>query len=231
MAGMAKGDVDLLTPFLEALDLPLRYRLEAADKRIEYAYFLDDGIASVVAQSASARPIEVGLIGREGMTGLSIVMGTDSSPFETYMQVAGRGRRIQGKHLLAAIAQSTTLQSNLLRYGQAFFVQSANTAMCNGRAKIEERLARWLLMAHDRLDGDKLPLTHEFLSIMLGVRRPGVTVALNLLVKNGLISARRGIITVIDRKGLEASSKGAYGAPETEFKRLFGGYGTSKPGV
>jgi CRP-like cAMP-binding protein len=94
--------------------------------------------------------------------------------------------------------------------------------MANGRSKVEERLARWLVMAHDRLDGDELPLTHEFLAIMLGVRRPGVTVALNLLEKDGLIDANRGVISIIDRKGLEEKSNGAYGVPEAEFRRLFG---------
>jgi CRP-like cAMP-binding protein len=94
--------------------------------------------------------------------------------------------------------------------------------MANGRNKIEERLARWILMARDRLDGDKLPLTHEFLSLMLGVRRPGVTVAINDLQKSGLIDANRGAITILDRKGLEQRSNGAYGALEAEFQRLFG---------
>jgi CRP-like cAMP-binding protein len=110
----------------------------------------------------------------------------------------------------------------MLRYGHAFVVQTGHTAMANGRSKVEERLARWLVMAHDRLDGDELPLTHEFLAIMLGVRRPGVTVALNLLEKDGLIDANRGVISIIDRKGLEEKSNGAYGVPEAEFRRLFG---------
>ena len=101
-------------------------------------------------------------------------------------------------------------------------MQTGYTAMANGRSKIEDRLARWLLMAHDRIDGDTLFLTHEFLSIMLGVRRLGVTLALNLLEQTGLIHARCGIITIVDRKGLEESSNGAYGVPEAEFNRLFG---------
>ena len=93
---------------------------------------------------------------------------------------------------------------------------------CNAVHTVEQRLARWLLMAHDRLDGDELPLTHEFLAIMLGVRRPGVTVSLNLLEQDGLIDANRGVISIVDRKGLEEKSNGAYGVPEAEFRRLFG---------
>lgn len=114
------------------------------------------------------------------------------------------------------------MHERFLLYAHAFLLQTGYTAMANGRAKIEERLARWLLMAHDRIDGDTLTLTHEFLSVMLGVRRPGVTHALNLLERVGLIHATRGIITVIDREGLEENSNGAYGTPESEFNRLFG---------
>jgi hypothetical protein len=118
--------------------------------------------------------------------------------------------------------QSATLHRCLLQYGHAFIVPTAYTAMANGRSKIEERRARWLLMTHDRVDGDDLALTHEFLALMLGVRRPGVTVPLSLLERAGLIQVNRGVISVVDREGLRQSSDGAYGAPEAEFQRLFG---------
>jgi hypothetical protein len=167
------------------------------------------------------RSIEVGLIGREGMSGLAVVMGTDRSPNETFMQVAGGGQRISAAKLRPRMEQSGTLRRAFLCYAHAFAIQTAYTAMANGRSKLEERLARWLLMAHDRLDGDELPLTHEFIAMMLGVRRPGVTVALSLLENDGLIHANRGAISIIDRKGLEESSNGAYGASEAEYRRLF----------
>jgi CRP-like cAMP-binding protein len=109
-----------------------------------------------------------------------------------------------------------------LLYAYAFSVQTTCTALANGRSKIEERLARWILMARDRIDIDELALTHEFLSLMLGVRRSGVTVALHLLVRAGLIQAHRGIITILDRQGLEDISNGSYGVPEAEYQRLFG---------
>ena len=121
-----------------------------------------------------------------------------------------------------AFGQSASLHRAFLHYAHGFFVQTARTAMANGRSKIEERLARWLLMAHDRTDGDELALTHEFLATMLGVRRPGVTVALNLLEGGGFIRANRGVIFIVDREGLVAHSNGAYGAPEAEFQHLFG---------
>ena len=156
------------------------------------------------------------------MTGLAVVMGTDRSAHQTFVQSAGRGWKIRSDDLRAAIGKSRSMHQRFLLYAHAFLTQTGYTAMANGRSKIEDRLARWLLMAHDRIDGDTLSLTHEFLSIMLGVRRPGVTHAVNLLERTGLIQARRGTITIIDRKGLEENSNGAYGAPEAEFDRVFG---------
>src|SRR4030095_1660525 len=169
-------------------------------------YFIERGFASVVA-NGTGRSIEVGLIGGEGMTGLAVVMGTDRSPHDTFMQVAGGGQRISSAKLRGAMEQSPALHRSFLRYGHAFVVQTAQTALANGRSKIEERLARWLLMAQDRLGGDEVPLTHEFLSVMLGVRRPGVTVALNLLEKQGLIRRMRGGVAILNRTALRKISK------------------------
>ncbi|MGP0090306.1 MAG: Crp/Fnr family transcriptional regulator [Xanthobacteraceae bacterium] len=153
---------------------------------------------------------------------MAVIMGTDRSPNETFMQGAGAGQRITADKLRQGMEQSGTLRRALLHYGHTFVIQAMHTAMANGRGRIQERLARWLLMAGDRIDGDELPLTHEFLATMLGVRRPGVTVALSRLEEDGLIQAHRGVISILDRKGLEQNSKGAYGAPEAEFQRLFG---------
>ena len=121
-----------------------------------------------------------------------------------------------------ALKQSPTLHGLLLQFAHAFIVQAAYTALANARSKLEERLARWLLMAHDRADGDEIPLTHEFLALMLGVRRPGVTLALSILVRQGLMRTSRSFIFITDRRGLEKSSNDAYGVPEAEFQRLFG---------
>jgi CRP-like cAMP-binding protein len=221
LSRLSASDFALLAPQLKRIDLPLRRQLETGKKPIEHVYFMESGFASVVANGAG-RTIEVGLIGREGMTGLAVVMGTDRTTSSTFIQNAGAGSRITAAHLRQALEKSRTLQTACLLYAQAFMTQMTYTAISNGRSKIEERLARWILMAQDRVDTDELALTHEFLSMMLGVRRSGVTVALHLLVKDGLIQAKRGIITVIDRKGLEKLSNGAYGEPEAEFQRLFG---------
>jgi CRP-like cAMP-binding protein len=219
---LSPEDFGLLQPHLECVELPLRTQLEQSNRRIEHVYFIERGIASVVSDGAGSRDVEVGLIGREGMTGLAIMMETDRSPHRTFMQVAGAGQKIESSLLRNALEQSPSLRRLLLHYCHAFVIQTAQTAMSNARSKIEDRLARWLVMADDRVDGNELPLTHEFLATMLGVRRPGVTVALNLLERSGLIETKRGVVVVIDRQGLEEHSNGAYGASEREFRRLFG---------
>jgi CRP-like cAMP-binding protein len=189
---------------------------------IEQVYFPDSGILSVVANGDNKQSIEVGLIGREDMTGMAVVMGADRSPHQTFVQSAGRALKIGCDDLRGAIRESPTLHRQLLLYGHAYMLQTAYTAMANGRSKIEDRTARLLLMAQDRMDGDTVTLTHEYLSTMLGVRRPGVTHALNLLERSGLIQTNRSRITITDREGLIENSNGAYGTPEAEFNRLFG---------
>jgi CRP-like cAMP-binding protein len=222
LSKLSADDFDLLRPSLSHIDLPLRMQLARRNQPIEHVYFIERGIASVVANGNGQRSIEVGIIGWEGLTGIAILMGTDRSPHETYMQIAGSGLRIGQADFLRAIGQSSTLQRWLLNYAHAFFVQTSYTALANGRGKLEERLARWLLMAHDRCEGDDLHLTHEFLGIMLGTRRPGVTIALSQLEKSGLIRTERAAVIVMDREGLEDVADGAYGPAEAELKRLFG---------
>ena len=220
---LRNSDRALLEPHLERVDLPLRKQLEGRNKCIDHAYFLEDGIASVVANGTNDTSIEVGLIGSEGLTGLAIVMGMDRAAHSVYMQVAGTGHRIPAQALRQAIDQSAQLQRIFLRFAHTFFIQATYTALTNGRSKVEERLARWLLMAHDRVKRDELPLTHEFLAIMLGVRRAGVTTALKSLAEGGPIQQRRSMIRIADREGLKKASHGAYGPPELELEKIFGG--------
>jgi CRP-like cAMP-binding protein len=150
------------------------------------------------------------------------VFGDHRSPHATYIQVAGKGQCIHSTALSNATRASQSLRDALLKFVQAFGVQTTHTAISNAQARLDIRLARWLLMAHDRIGEDVLPLTHEFLSIMLAVRRPGVTDALNALRKQGLISYQRGEITVCDRKGLQRTAGESYGTPEAEYRRLIG---------
>ena len=222
LAALSQADRDRLQPHLQPLELELRKPLEQPNKRIDSVYFLDEGIASVVAVQAKETNVEIGLIGREGMTGLAIVLGDHRSPHATYIQAAGRGQRIAAAELRKALAASATLQTLLMKFVQAFMVQTAHTAIANARARLDQRLARWLLMAHDRLDGNALPLTHEFLALMLGVRRAGVTEALHVLESHSLIRSARGQVVLRDRKGIERRAGGSYGVPEAEYRRLLG---------
>jgi CRP-like cAMP-binding protein len=219
LSSLSKEDANLIIPALQQVDLPLRKQLESRNRRIDYVYFIDHGIASVVADGSGRGGIEIGIIGREGVTGLAVLMGADRSPHETYMQVAGAGWRVGAASLREVMSESRSLHQLLLRQGYAFTVQMAQTALVNGRHKLEERLARWLLMAHDRVDGDQLPLTHEFLATMLGVRRSGVTVALNILQREGMVTVRRGGLVIVDRDGLEECANGAYCSPDAKLRR------------
>jgi len=154
------------------------------------------------------------------MSGTSVVLGGQSSPHSTYLQVAGDGQHISADALCKVLEASRTLHVMLLKYVQAFMVQTAHTAIANAQAKIEQRLARWILMAHDRVSGNVLLFTHEFLSLMLAVRRAGVTEALQSLSKQRLIKTAIGEIVVLNRKGIERVAGALYGVPEAEYRRL-----------
>ena len=219
---LSEGDRALLKPHLTPVKMDARMTLEEPGKPIERVYFLKSGVGSTVAFSNNGRRIETGLFGCEGMSGTAAVLQTGHASHETFMQVAGEGLAIESGRLQDAMEQSPPLQRHLLRYVQAMMTQTSQTALSNGQAKLEERLARWLLMCHDRISGNEMYLTHEFLSIMLGVRRAGVTVGTHLLEGKGLIRATRGRIGILDREGLEAEAQDSYGKPEAEYARLIG---------
>jgi len=211
------------------MEFSVRHSFEEANKPIENVYFPEDGIVSVVAKSRHEQA-EVAIVGREGMTGIPVVLGNDRWVNDTYVQVDSSGFQIAADDLRRALAKSANLRAILLAFTQAFVVQTAQTALSNARGNVEGRLARWLLMAHDRLDGDELPLTHEFLALMLGVRRAGVTVALQKLESDGLVVAKRGVIIVEDRARLMKLADRLYGVSEAEYRRLIPGskFGTDK---
>ena len=224
---MSANDLALLKPHMKRCDLPLRMMLETPQIPIEAVYFIEQGIGSVVARTKSGQEAEVGFIGFEGMTGASLVMGDDRSPHACYVQLEGQAIRIEAGAFKVALAASATLRMFLLRFVNTLQTQTGCTALVNARLKLEERLARWLLMCDDRVPGERLAITHEFLAIMLGVRRPGVTVALQLLEGRGLIRSRRGEIVIRDRAGLMELANGGYGEAEAEYVRLIGEIGTA----
>jgi CRP-like cAMP-binding protein len=209
LSRLSDSDFALLEPHLEPVNLPVRKVLERRDRPIKAIYFPESGFASVVADGGK-RPIEVGLIGREGMTGIPVILGNDRNSNEVFIQAAGQGHCVRAGDLRKAIEKSPRLHLSLLRYAHVFLEQTMRTAVANGRSKIEERLARWLLMADDRIDGTDLPPTHDFLSMMLGVRRPGVTMAMQELEREGVVARKRGHIVIIDREALETMSNGTY---------------------
>jgi len=212
----------LLRPHMEAVDLPLKHHLVESNRANASVYFIEHGLASIVATTLDDESIECGHIGFEGMAGAHVVLKTDCSPMKTYMQIAGNGIIVPVgilKDVLTKVPAADILLSN---YVHTTEVQVAYSALANGRYTMHERLARWILMSHDRIEGDDLPLTHEFLSLMLGVRRSGVTDELHKLEGMWAIKATRGNIHVRNRKLLEEIAGGCYGGPENEYERLLG---------
>jgi CRP-like cAMP-binding protein len=177
----------------------------------------------MVVGAGANHNLEVVIVGKEGMTGLPVLLGTEHSILETFIQTAGVGWRIPADKLRAAVERSPSLRRSFLLYAHTLVTQMAYTALANGRYKIEERLARWLLMADDRANGAGIHLTHEFLALMLGARRASVTIALNELKKRKVLRAVRGHISIENRAALELAANGSYGIPEAEYRRLFGG--------
>jgi CRP-like cAMP-binding protein len=204
----------------ETVDLEFRKNLAGPDRPAQHVYFVDRGLISLVKPMQDGAAVEVGLIGREGFVGVAVVLGDVTSTVEQMVQVAGSGRRMGVAEFRAQMAQCPVLSARLLLYAQAVLAQISQTAACNGRHTVQERLARWLLMASDRIESDRLPLSHELLSMMLGVRRPGITVALGTLRRAGLINGTHGKIEICDRPALESVACECYGVVRDEYRRL-----------
>jgi CRP-like cAMP-binding protein len=223
LRALSSDDLSLLQPFLEPVTLNVGEVLAEPNKPITHVHFVEQGIVSVVANSQADKRIEVATLGREGMAGVPIIHDLDRSPHLTFIQVAGSALRMRAEDLRAAMEASPSLRKLLMRYVHTVWIQTAQTALANGRFTVNERLARWVLMSHDRLDGDDVPLTHDFLALMLGVRRAGVTVALHILEGEHMIKSTRGHIRVLDRAKLKAMAQDSYGLPEAEYERVIGG--------
>jgi len=213
---------DLLSPEMDRIDLGIRQVIVESNKPISHVCFIESGLASMVAINSDKEAVEVGHLGREGLCGYHLMLKTDRTPHRTFMQVAGSGITVPVEHFMTVVESHRLTRDLLLRYVQSAELQLAHSALANARYGMHVRLARWLLMCHDRLDGDDLPLTHEFLSVMLGVRRSGVTNELHVLEGVHAIKATRGNIRVLDRQKLEEIAGGCYGVPEAEYERLVG---------
>ena len=219
LAALPRDDYAVLAPMLEPVGLDTQTVLIEAHRPISHVYFPESGIASTIASTAEGR-IEIGVVGREGMVGLPAALGTDRTPHTYMVQGKGTALRLQTEELREAIRARPSTFRPLGLYAQALIVQIGQTAYANAGFNVEARLARWILMTQDRIEGDELLLTHEFLSAMLGVRRPGVTTATHILEGIGAIRAKRGRIIVRDREKLLDLADDSYRIAEDEYDRL-----------
>lgn len=221
LRALAPEDYALLEPSLERTYLPVRKHLFERETPIERVYFPEGGIASIVVDDEEGETVELGLFGREGMSGAPVLLGAGKSPHRCFMQIeAASSLHIASDALLAASDQSPGLRRVLLQFVHVLAVQTAATAMANAHYQLAERLARWLLVCHDRVDSDRLELTHEFMAQMLAVRRSGVTVTLHTLEGTGAIRSTRGLVTILDRARLREIAGDSYGLAEREYSRL-----------
>jgi len=225
---MLGDDLALLKPHFARIELEREQTLVIADEPIKHIYFPEGGIASVVSDMPDTGPCEIGIFGCEGMSGISAILGSETTPNKTFMQVDGTtALRIKLVHLREAIGQSPTLLPVLLKYVHTMMVQLAHTAVTNAHHRMEARLARWLLMCHDRVQGNEIELTHRFMSTMITAQRSGVTVTLHILEGGGAIRSTRGLVTILNRDRLEEIAGDAYGSPEAEYRRLIAPFGRS----
>ena len=223
LAALPPADLARLRTGLEPVELEARQLLYRAQAPIPAVHFLQSGIVSLVARLERGGAIEIGIIGREGMVGLPLALGAASSPNEALVQVNCRALRMDACEFRQELERTPALLALVLRFECAFHAQVAQTAACNGRHTVEQRLSRWLLMARDRLDADDLPLTQELLSTMLGVRRASVTTAVGILQRAGAIDFIRGHVVIRDHHELERISCECYTAVRREYLLLAGG--------
>jgi len=213
---------EVIADALEHIELPRGFVFSNPDTPADQAYFIETGIGSVVAITPQGQRSEVGIFGREGMTPANAVLDTTSTPYSIFMQIPGHGYRLPMRVLREGVRASEPLRQMLSRFAHAMSVQTSYTGLSNSVHRIDERLARWILMCHDRTSGDQIALTHEFLSVMLAVRRSSVTTALHVLEGKHLVYSERNLITIRDRQALELFAGDAYGVPEREYERLIG---------
>lgn len=211
LCSLPDKEFSLLRPHLEPVDLPQYLILEEPGQKIEYAHFVDQGMTSLVALSRDGRSVEVGIVGKEGMVGMSLIAGLRQGTFRAIMQMTGSGVRVRSDVFQDVLLSAPTLRSELSRFALMHGMQVAQIAACNRLHEVEQRLARWLLMCQDRFDRQALPLTHEFLAQMLGTGRPSVSLAAGALENAGLIENLRGSVKILNRKSLEDVACECYG--------------------
>jgi CRP-like cAMP-binding protein len=222
LARLPNGEYRRILSHLQPVELKFKQTLYHAKSPIEYVYFPTRGVASTVAYVGNGNAIEVSTVGDEGMVGLPALLSDATSANEVFMQVAGEGLRMPATTLRKEAGPGSPLHVLLVQYLSAYLTQLSQAVACNGLHPVRARCCKWLLMTHDRVHTDELPLTHEFLAIMLGVRRASVTEVLQPLHNEGLVRSSRGKIAVLNREGLEAASCECYRLVTDEYNRLLG---------
>ena len=220
LASLPQTDIKLLAPHLSPVILKTNRTLHDHGQLIDTVYFLESGVCSSVTTMASGVTVEVGITGRDGFVGIPAVLGTRHSLSRSFIQIPGYGFCVKATILRQQYEASSELRRRLMRFFQGMLTQTAQTAACNRVHEVEQRLARWLLMCHDRMQSDHLTITHEFLAMMLGTRRSTVTIAAGVLRDAGLISYSRRQVTVQNRAGLARASCECYQTVHEEFVRL-----------
>ena len=229
LQSMQPDDLARLLPHLERMDVRKGEILIRQGEPLEFAYFPEGGLSSNLAVTSDGRKIEVGCFGFEGMVSTATLLGSNRASDDILVQIGAPWLRIRTEALIESCKSSPDIHELLLRFVQIRVLTLSRSVLANGTYKLRERLARWLLMVHDRVDGDDLPLTHEFLSLMLAVRRAGVTLAIQEVESLGLIRAKRALLTIVDREGLIELAGDSYGIPEAEYERLIGPFRDKHP--
>jgi CRP-like cAMP-binding protein len=202
----------LLRPHLEYVELPNHQILHEPGQKIEYAYFLNQGMISLVVLTSDGRSVEVAIVGHEGMVGTPLAVGLKRGPYRALVQISASGFRLKSELLEEVLARTPELRVILNRYVLIQGLQVSQVAACNRLHEVEQRLSRWLLMCQDRIGSEELPVTHEFLAQMLGTGRPSVSLAAGILQKAGMIENIRGTVKIVNRKGLEGAACECYAA-------------------
>jgi CRP-like cAMP-binding protein len=226
LSALSAADFALLAAHFSRVEIERGMVLVTADTPVDHVYFLEGSIASILSDTPGKGRTEVGIFGCEGVSAMFLLLGAHDTPHETLIQVGGgTALRIAADRFLAAVEQSETLRTTLLRYVQVMMIQTAQSAAVNAHQRVEARLARWLLMCHDRIEGDRIPLTHEFIGMMIAAERSGVTVTLHILEGAGMIRSMRGMVVVVDRGKLADLAGDGYGLPEAQYTKLLVPFG------
>ncbi|MHC5742557.1 MAG: Crp/Fnr family transcriptional regulator [Nostoc sp.] len=220
LAALPTSDYERLAPHLKLVSLPTRQVIYEPREPITHVYFPQHAVISIVTIMEDGSTVEVGIVSNEGMVGIPVILGGNTTTTKAFVQVAGAGMQMDADVFRSEFNRGGAIQKLLLRYVRAVYTELTQSCACNRLHTLEERLARWLLTVSDRLESEEFPLTQEFIAQMLGVRRSGVTVAASTLSRAGMIRYQRGQINILNRENLEATSCECYQAIQNEFARV-----------